>query len=140
MITTDWLLEIALRAAGVLALTAVLVRTVSRGSASLRHLAWAIALGGVILVPLLSRVMPVRLAVLPQAPIMAVRDDLRPTPAPSPQVETQARGQGQARPRSPRPSSRRSARCRSGFPGRPCFRSSGWSAPAPWCSASSPDS
>jgi len=87
MITTDWLLEIALRAAGVLALTAVLVRTVSRGSASLRHLAWAIALGGVVLVPLLARVMPVRLAVLPQAPILAVSDDLRSTPAPSPKAE-----------------------------------------------------
>ena len=87
MITTDWLLEIALRAAGVLALTAVLVRTVSRGSASLRHLAWAIALGGVILVPLLSRVMPVRLAVLPQAPIMAARDEGPPAPAANPKHE-----------------------------------------------------
>ena len=87
MITTDWLLETALRAAGVLALTAVLVRTVSRGSASLRHLAWAIALGGVVLVPVLARVMPVRLVVLPPAPIMTVSDDLRSTPAPSPRLE-----------------------------------------------------
>ena len=81
MITNDWLLENALRAALVLALTALLVRTVSRGSASLRHLAWAIALGGVIAVPLLSRVLPFRLAVLPQAPIVAVRDEAPPAPA-----------------------------------------------------------
>ena len=63
MISTEWLLETGLRAAGVLALTAVLVRTVSRSSASLRHLAWAIALAGVIMVPMLSSVMPFRLAV-----------------------------------------------------------------------------
>ena len=87
MISTDWLLETALRAAGVLALTAVVVRTVSRGSASLRHLAWAIALGGVILVPLLSRVMPFRLAVLPSAPIVAAREDSPPTPIVSPKDE-----------------------------------------------------
>jgi HEAT repeat protein/beta-lactamase regulating signal transducer with metallopeptidase domain len=78
MITNEWLLETAARAAGVLALTAVLVRTVSRSSASLRHLAWAIALGGVIMVPLLSRLLPFRLAVLPAAPIMAVREDAPP--------------------------------------------------------------
>lgn len=84
MITIDWLLEIGLRAAGVLALTALLVRTVSRSSASLRHLAWAIALCGVIAVPLLARVIPFRLAVLPQAPIAVVRDNLPTTPAAAP--------------------------------------------------------
>ena len=77
MITLDWLLETALRAAGVLALTALLVRTVSRGSASLRHLAWAIALVGVILVPLLSRVLPFRLAVLPSAPIASPKGEIK---------------------------------------------------------------
>jgi len=81
MITPDWLLETGLRAAGVLALTAVLVRTVSRSSASLRHLAWAIALLGVIAVPLLAKVIPFRLAVLPVAPIAAVRDEIPPAPA-----------------------------------------------------------
>ena len=87
MISLDWLLETALRAAGVLAIAAVLVRTVSRGSASLRHLAWAIALGGVILVPLVSRVLPFRLAVLPAAPTAAVRDDNPPATAPTPKAE-----------------------------------------------------
>ena len=86
MISTDWLLETGLRAAGVLGLTAILVRTVSRSSASLRHLAWAIALGGVIMVPLLSRVLPFRLAVLPAAPIAAVRDDIPPITTPTPNV------------------------------------------------------
>ena len=87
MITNEWLLETAARAAGVLALAAVLVRTVSRSSASLRHLAWAIALGGVIMVPLLSRVLPFRLAVLPSAPIMAVREDVPPAPVALPKQE-----------------------------------------------------
>jgi len=88
MITIEWLAEIGLRAAGVLLLTALLVRTVSRGSASLRHLAWAIALCGVIAVPLLARVIPFRLPVLPQAPIAVVRDDSPPAPVettPTPQ-------------------------------------------------------
>jgi HEAT repeat protein/Zn-dependent protease with chaperone function len=87
MITNEWLLETAARAAGVLALTALLVRTVSRSSASLRHLAWAIALGGVIMVPLLSRVLPFRLAVLPSAPIMAVREEAPPVPVALPKQE-----------------------------------------------------
>lgn len=87
MITLNWLLEIGLRAAGVLVLTALLVRTVSRSSASLRHLAWAIALMGVIAVPLLARVMPFRLAVLPPAPIASVRDELPPAPAAKPARE-----------------------------------------------------
>ena len=72
---------------GVLGLTAILVRTVSRSSASLRHLAWAIALVGVILVPLLTRVLPFRLAVLPAAPIAAVRDDIPPAVTPTPQSD-----------------------------------------------------
>src|SRR5262245_28174203 len=87
MISNEWLLETAARAAGVLGLTAVLVRTVSRSSASLRHLAWAIALGGVIMVPLLSRILPFRLAVIPASPIMAVREDLPPAPVALPKQE-----------------------------------------------------
>ena len=91
MITNEWLLETAARAAGVLALTAVLVRTVSRSSASLRHLAWAIALAGVIMVPMLSSVMPFRLAVLPAAPIMTVRDEAPPAPVIAAEAGSSAR-------------------------------------------------
>jgi HEAT repeat protein/beta-lactamase regulating signal transducer with metallopeptidase domain len=106
MITNDWLLENALRAVAVLALTALLVRTVSRGSASLRHLAWAIALGGVIAVPLLSRVLPFRLAVLPQAPIMAVRDEAPPAPVttPTPDIERKVGSESEPAPAAIDPS------------------------------------
>lgn len=89
MITLDWLLEIGLRAAGVLVLTGLVVRTVSRDSASLRHLAWAIALLGVIAVPALARLIPFRLAVLPAASITAVREE--PPPPVTPKHEAKIR-------------------------------------------------
>lgn len=80
MITLEWLADMGLRAAAVVVLAALFVRTVSRNPAALRHLAWTLALGSVLVVPVLTQVLPWRL------PLMPVRALQTPKPGADPGI------------------------------------------------------
>ncbi len=61
----EWLVVAALRGAALLLLPGLLVRTVSRDPASLRHLAWTLALAGALVVPFGADLVPWRLPIVP---------------------------------------------------------------------------
>ncbi|HEX9892766.1 MAG TPA: M56 family metallopeptidase [Gemmatimonadales bacterium] len=83
MITLEWLADAGLRAGAVVLLAGLFVRTVSRNPAALRHLAWTLALAGALVVPLLARVLPWRLPVVPARSTAVELDGPgQPTPAP----------------------------------------------------------
>jgi HEAT repeat protein len=65
MISLDWLTDTGLRVSALILLGGLLVRTVSRRPAALRHLAWTLALAAALLAPLLVRVVPLRLPLIP---------------------------------------------------------------------------
>ena len=65
MISLDWLTDTGLRVSALILLGGLLVRTVSRRPAALRHLAWTLALAAALLAPLLVRVMPLQLPLIP---------------------------------------------------------------------------
>lgn len=75
------LLEVSLRGSLLIVIAWAATRLLHRGSAAIRHLIWASALGGMLLIPLLGAIVPsVRLSVLPTLPTLA------PTP-PSPPTQ-----------------------------------------------------
>lgn len=65
------LLDVSLRGSLLILIAWAATRVLHRGSAALRHLIWASALGGMLLIPLLGAVIPsVRISVLPTLPTL----------------------------------------------------------------------